>query len=94
MAAIRYWMPTRSTLGVDELIKILLMVMDNVGQAIARQLWWAIAHPTSFMMNSRLFTTPSMLDVHFFVHYLKISLVNNIGLKPTHECGLDFIQGS
>jgi len=29
--------------------------MNNVGRAIARQLWWAIAHPTSFMLNFRLF---------------------------------------
>jgi hypothetical protein len=37
--------------------------MNNVGRAIARQLWWAIAHPTSFMLNFRLFTTPLALDV-------------------------------
>jgi len=41
--------------------------MDNVGWAIARHLWWAIAHPTSFMLNFRLFTTPSIVDdAHFY----------------------------
>jgi hypothetical protein len=38
------------------------MVMNNVGRAIARQLWWAIAHPTGFILNFRLFTTPSKLN--------------------------------
>jgi hypothetical protein len=46
----------------DELVKSRLMAMNNVGRAIARQLWWAIAHPTGFMLDSRLFTAPSVLD--------------------------------
>jgi hypothetical protein len=42
------------TSNVDELVKSHLIVMNNVGRAIALQLWWEIAHPTSFMLNFRL----------------------------------------
>jgi len=48
---------------IDALVKSRLMVTSIVGWAIARQLWWAIAHPTSYMLNFRLFTTPSLLNV-------------------------------
>jgi hypothetical protein len=51
------------TPNIDGLVKSRLMAMNNVGRAIARQLWWAIAHPTGFMLDSRLFTTPSTSNI-------------------------------
>jgi hypothetical protein len=60
--------------------------VNNVGRAIARQLWWAIAHPTSFMLNFSTFYDAIDVGRSFFIHLKKgheDPILNKIGcMRP------------